>query len=54
MKAELKLEIYAIAVGVAGETGVGEMTHNLEICTETDLLYLPIRATIMTPDTYDR
>lgn len=54
MKAELKLELYAIAIGVAGESGVGELTHDLEICTETDLLYLPVRAKILTSDEYDR
>lgn len=47
MKAELQLEIYAIAVGVEGETGVGRISHNLEIITETDHLYLPISANIL-------
>lgn len=54
MKAELKLELYAIAIGVIGETGSGFMSHDLEICTETDLIYLPIRAKVLTPDEYDR
>ena len=47
MKAELHIEIYAIAVGVEGESGVGRVSHNLEIITETDHLYLPITANIL-------
>ena len=47
MKTELHIEIYAIAVGVQGETGVGSVSHNLEIITETDHLYLPISANIL-------
>ena len=47
MKAELHIEVYAIAVGVEGETGVGSVSHNLEIITETDHLYLPITANIL-------
>ncbi|CAG2231566.1 unnamed protein product [Mytilus edulis] len=48
MKTELNLEIYAIAVGVEGESGVGSISHELEIVTETDVLFLPISATILT------
>lgn len=54
MKAELKLELYAIAIGVAGESGSGFMSHDLEICTETDVMYLPIRATVLTADQYEQ
>ncbi|CAH1799483.1 unnamed protein product [Owenia fusiformis] len=53
MKAELAIEIYAIAVGVKGESGIGAVSHDLEIITETDTMYLPITATILTPDEYD-
>ncbi|KAI8520911.1 Sperm-associated antigen 17, partial [Branchiostoma belcheri] len=41
MKADLSLEIYAIAVGAEGEKGVGQIAHHIEITTETDLMYLP-------------
>ena len=55
MKADVKLELYAIAIGVeGGKSGVGELSHDLEICTETDVLYLPIRATILTADEYNK
>ncbi|KAL4233858.1 Sperm-associated antigen 17 [Mactra antiquata] len=47
MKAEIDVEIYAIAVGVEGETGVGSIRHELEIVTETDVLFLPITANIL-------
>ena len=47
MKAELNIEIYAIAVGVQGGRGVGTVSHNLQITTETDVLYLPISANIL-------
>lgn len=47
MKVELHIEIYAIAVGVTGETGIGAVSHDLEITTETDHLYLPITANIL-------
>jgi len=48
------LELYAIAIGVAGESGSGFMSHDLEICTETDVMYLPIRATVLTADQYEQ
>ena len=47
MKAELRLELYAIAVGVQGESGVGTIGHDLEIVTETDLLRVPVQANIL-------
>ncbi len=47
MKTEINLEMYAIAVGVEGENGVGSISHDLEIVTETDVLFLPISANIL-------
>lgn len=47
MKVDLELTLYAIAVGVEGESGVGSITHELEIVTETDVLFLPITANIL-------
>jgi len=47
MKAEIDVEVYAIAVGVEGETGVGSIRHELEIVTETDVIFLPITANIL-------
>ncbi|XP_078618505.1 sperm-associated antigen 17-like isoform X8 [Branchiostoma floridae x Branchiostoma japonicum] len=53
MKADLSLEIYAIAVGAEGEKGVGQIAHHIEITTETDLMYLPVTATILTAAEHD-
>ena len=55
MKAEIDVEIYAIAVGAEGESGVGSIRHELEIVTETDVLFLPITANILswTTDNFD-
>lgn len=53
MKADLSIELYAIAVGVEGETGVGSIRHDLEIVTETDILFLPVAATVLTAYEFD-
>lgn len=53
MKTELTLEIYAIAVGATGEEGIGKMVHNVEIVTETDQIFLPVTATVLTAYEYD-
>lgn len=48
------IEVYAIAVGVEGGSGVGSISHNVEIVTESDHLYLPVKATVLTAFDYDR
>ncbi|XP_052809835.1 sperm-associated antigen 17-like isoform X5 [Mya arenaria] len=53
MKVEVDVEIYAIAVGAEGETGVGAIRHELEIVTETDVLFLPITATVLVAHEFD-
>nr|XP_022292317.1 sperm-associated antigen 17-like isoform X8 [Crassostrea virginica] len=53
MRLELNVELYAIAVGVEGEMGVGSVRHDLEIVTQTDVLFLPISATVLTAYEYD-
>ena len=53
MKAELELQLYAIAVGVTGGTGQGSIGHHIEIITENEMLYLPVSANIMTAYQYD-
>lgn len=53
MKMELNVQIYAIANGVEGGRGVGHIRHKLDIITETDHLYLPINATVLTAYEYD-
>ncbi|KAL3882261.1 hypothetical protein ACJMK2_028623 [Sinanodonta woodiana] len=47
MKTTFEVELYAIAVGVEGDSGVGSIRHDLEIVTETDILFLPIAANIL-------
>ncbi|CAE1235868.1 Sperm-associated antigen 17 [Acanthosepion pharaonis] len=54
LKRKLFLELFAIAVGADQDTGVGTIRHNLCITTETDILHLPIQATILTGFEYDR
>ena len=53
LKVELHVEIYAIAVGVEGDRGVGSVAHELSITTETDHMFLPITATVLTADEYE-
>jgi len=47
MKAELKVEIFAMAIGSSASNGVGAVEHLLEITTETSILHLPIQASIL-------
>ena len=47
MAARLDVEIFAVAVGVEGSSGVGSIGHHIEIITETDALYLPVVASIL-------
>ena len=47
MKTDLTVEMYAIAAGVEGERGVGKISHDLQITTETDNLLLPVSANIL-------
>jgi len=47
MKAEVKVEIFAMAIGSSGTNGVGTVEHLLEITTETSILHLPIQASIL-------
>nr|CAB3266505.1 sperm-associated antigen 17 [Phallusia mammillata] len=53
METVVNLEIYAIAVGVEGDSGVGTINHMLEIVTETDILHLPVTAIVLTAYDYD-
>lgn len=47
MKADVQVEIFAIAAGVEGSRGVGVIAHNVEILTETDCVLLPVTANIL-------
>ena len=47
MERKLDIELYAIAVGVEGDSGVGTIYYELEIVGETETLLLPIQAYIL-------
>jgi len=47
MQVTIQVEIFAVAVGVEGNIGVGQVSHHVEIVTETDILYVPIIASIL-------
>ncbi|XP_004689538.1 PREDICTED: sperm-associated antigen 17 [Condylura cristata] len=52
LQAELKVELFAMAVGEDGARGAVHITHNVEIMTEHDVLYLPVEATVLTSSNY--
>ena len=46
MSKEISLEIFAVAVGVEGDSGIGQVYHKLNIITDLGTLLLPIIASI--------
>jgi len=52
MKADIKVEIFAMAIGAPSTNGVGTVEHLLEITSETSILHLPIQASILTRSSY--
>nr|XP_044993817.1 sperm-associated antigen 17 [Jaculus jaculus] len=53
LHAELKVELFAMAVGEDGAKGSAHISHNIEIMTEHDILFLPVEATVLTRSNYD-
>ncbi|XP_075760956.1 sperm-associated antigen 17 isoform X3 [Pelodiscus sinensis] len=53
LQAELEIEIYAMAIGVEGSEGSGEISHRIEILTERETLFLPVEATVLTGNIYE-
>ena len=47
MTCDMRLELYAIAVGLDSESGSAIITHQLEIVTETDIISVPFAANIL-------
>ena len=48
MQVTFDVEIFAVAVGVeSGSCGIGQISHHVEIISETDILYLPVIASIL-------
>uniref|UniRef100_A0A8D1B5T3 Sperm-associated antigen 17 n=1 Tax=Sus scrofa TaxID=9823 RepID=A0A8D1B5T3_PIG len=54
LQAELKVELFAMAVGEGGGKGSAHFSHNIEIMTEHDVLFLPVEATVLTSSNYDK
>ncbi|KAM6217136.1 sperm-associated antigen 17 [Rhynchocyon petersi] len=53
MQTEIKLELFAKTVGEEGIKGLAYISHNIEIMTEHDVLFLPVEANILTGSNYD-
>lgn len=53
LQAELKVELFAMAVGEDGAKGSAHISHTIEIMTEHDVLFLPVEATVLTSSNYD-
>uniref|UniRef100_A0A8C7BE38 Sperm associated antigen 17 n=1 Tax=Neovison vison TaxID=452646 RepID=A0A8C7BE38_NEOVI len=53
LQTELKVELFAMAVGEDGTKGSTHISHNIEIMTEHDILFLPVEATVLAGSNYD-
>ncbi|XP_026569018.1 sperm-associated antigen 17 [Pseudonaja textilis] len=49
----LEIEIFAMAIGVEGDEGLDKLSHQIEIQTETEILFLPVEANIFQYNVYD-
>lgn len=54
LQAELKVELFTMVVGEDGAKGSAHISHNIEIMTEHDVLFLPVEATVLTSSNYDK
>lgn len=55
LQVELEIEIFAMVIGGEDAGGLEEVSHDIEILTETETLLLPVRANILchlTPHTH--
>ncbi|XP_070598085.1 sperm-associated antigen 17 isoform X4 [Erythrolamprus reginae] len=52
LQTALEIEIFAMAIGVEDE-GLDKISHQIEIQTETETLFLPVEATVLTDIIYD-
>ncbi|KAM6286776.1 sperm-associated antigen 17 [Spheniscus humboldti] len=53
LQVELEVEIFAMVIGGEDTGGLEEISHDIEILTETETLLLPVRATVLTSDIYE-
>ncbi|NXT57741.1 SPG17 protein, partial [Pluvianellus socialis] len=47
LQVELEIEIFAMVIGGEDTGGLAEISHDIEIITETETLLLPVRANIL-------
>ncbi|KAM6290429.1 sperm-associated antigen 17 [Porphyrio hochstetteri] len=53
LQVELEIEIFAMVIGGEDTGGTEEISHNIEILTETETLLLPMRANILCSEVYE-
>ncbi|XP_065489658.1 sperm-associated antigen 17 isoform X2 [Caloenas nicobarica] len=53
LQVELEIQIFAMVIGREDTGGLEEISHDIEILTETETLLLPVRATVLTNDIYE-
>ncbi|XP_021778435.2 sperm-associated antigen 17 isoform X3 [Papio anubis] len=54
LQTELNIQLFAMAVGEDGARGSAHISHNIEIMTEHEVLFLPVEATVLTSINYDK
>ncbi|XP_032010752.1 sperm-associated antigen 17 isoform X1 [Hylobates moloch] len=54
LQTELNIELFAMAAGEDGAKGSAHISHNIEIMTEHEVLFLPVEATVLTSSNYDK
>ncbi|XP_015485401.1 sperm-associated antigen 17 isoform X1 [Parus major] len=53
LQVELEIEIFAMLIGGKDTGGLEEVSHDIEILTETETLLLPVKATVLSSDIYE-
>ncbi|XP_040428398.1 sperm-associated antigen 17 isoform X1 [Cygnus olor] len=53
LQVELEIEIFAMVIAGEGTDGREEISHDIEILTETETILLPVRATVLATDIYE-
>ncbi|XP_063812949.1 sperm-associated antigen 17 [Pseudophryne corroboree] len=54
MQTRFGVELFAMAIGLEGPEGVAEYSHSIEIQSEVETLFLPVTATVLTEEVYER
>nr|XP_014344891.1 PREDICTED: LOW QUALITY PROTEIN: sperm-associated antigen 17 [Latimeria chalumnae] len=53
MNVVLEIELYAMAIGLKGSEGAGHIAYDIEIQAETETLFLPVIATVLTETIFE-